>query len=529
MKTTYSLLLTIFLSNISFSQVGIGTTTPNSSSMLQVSSGLLADKGLLIPTITLSSTIVEAPVVSAANSLLVYNNATAGVSPNNVVPGFYYWDSTLLKWQALVATSGTTGWLTTGNSGIVDATNFLGTINNSPLNFRVNNIKSGRIESDPLKGSTLLGCETGLNLINGADFNTAFGYNALKLITNSKGNTAVGYNALGAHSTYKENCIGIGNNAQIPANNVKDAIVIGFNGSITAANNEGSVVLGRNTILNGNQTFSSIVIGDGAANNGNDNSHAIILGKGTNINTGTSANSIAIGTGANVRGAECVAIGNLARTLGGNGNGKIAIGDNTEVNGTDADNTIAIGTNARVLGNNANNSMALGSNAEVINGRANSTAIGNGASVNTDNTIFLGNISITDIRAQVAIGTFSDSRFKKEIQENVPGIAFIKKLRPVTYKYDLVTERKLLKLASSKTDKTESIVTTGFIAQEVEQAAKDVSFDFSGVEKPQHKDDFYALRYSEFVVPLVKAVQEQQILIEKLTKKLEELELKLKK
>lgn len=54
----------------------------------------------------------------------------------------------------------------------------------------------------------------------------------------------------------------------------------------------------------------------------------------------------------------------------------------------------------------------------------------------------------------------------------------------------------------------QNIQQTGFIAQEVEQAAKSIGFDFSGVDAPKNEKDFYGLRYAEFVVPLVKAVQE---------------------
>ncbi len=49
---------------------------------------------------------------------------------------------------------------------------------------------------------------------------------------------------------------------------------------------------------------------------------------------------------------------------------------------------------------------------------------------------------------------------------------------------------------------------TGFLAQDVEKAAESIGYDFSGVDKPQHERDNYSLRYAEFVVPLVKAVQE---------------------
>ncbi len=48
----------------------------------------------------------------------------------------------------------------------------------------------------------------------------------------------------------------------------------------------------------------------------------------------------------------------------------------------------------------------------------------------------------------------------------------------------------------------------GFIAQEVEAAATNIGFDFYGVDKPQSDKYLYGLRYAQFVVPLVKAVQE---------------------
>lgn len=59
---------------------------------------------------------------------------------------------------------------------------------------------------------------------------------------------------------------------------------------------------------------------------------------------------------------------------------------------------------------------------------------------------------------------------------------------------------------------------TGFVAQEVEKAAKETGYDFSGVQRPSNPNKLYSIRYSEFVVPLVKAVQEQQTQIEELKK-----------
>ena len=84
-------------------------------------------------------------------------------------------------------------WSLTGNGGTVDGFNFLGTTDNTPLNFRVNNTTAGRI--DPTLRNTFFGFQSGLS--NYAGFgNTATGYQAL--FSNSTGyyNLANGYKAL---------------------------------------------------------------------------------------------------------------------------------------------------------------------------------------------------------------------------------------------------------------------------------------------------------------------------------------------
>jgi hypothetical protein len=69
----------------------------------------------------------------------------------------------------------------------------------------------------------------------------------------------------------------------------------------------------------------------------------------------------------------------------------------------------------------------------------------------------------------------------------------------------------------------ENILYTGFIAQEVEQALIELDQDFSGVCRPESEDEFYSLRYAEFVVPLVKGMQEQQVEIEELRSEIDDL------
>ncbi len=65
---------------------------------------------------------------------------------------------------------------------------------------------------------------------------------------------------------------------------------------------------------------------------------------------------------------------------------------------------------------------------------------------------------------------------------------------------------------------------TGFVAQEVEAAAREIHYNFDGVHHPTTEQDHYTLGYASFVVPLVKAVQEQQAQIEELKERIRVLE-----
>lgn len=91
MKTYLLLFFGLFVLQLQ-GQTGIGTTTPNASAKLEVAA---TDKGFLPPRVALTATNAFSPIVgTAANAagLLVYNTATTTNAPNNVVPGYYYWN-----------------------------------------------------------------------------------------------------------------------------------------------------------------------------------------------------------------------------------------------------------------------------------------------------------------------------------------------------------------------------------------------------------------------------------------------------
>lgn len=102
---------------------------------------------------------------------------------------------TLLSNGLFVDTSSlSSGWLLTGNS--ILSTDFIGSTNNQPLNFRVNNTQAGKVDSI---SKVLFGYQAGLNDLSSSG-TTAVGYKAL--YTNSTGteNSAFGYNTLYTNS-----------------------------------------------------------------------------------------------------------------------------------------------------------------------------------------------------------------------------------------------------------------------------------------------------------------------------------------
>lgn len=155
-----------------------------------------------------------------------------------------------------------------------------------------------------------------------------------------------------------------------------------------------------------------------------------------------------------------------------------------------------------------------------INGLDNSTAIGNNAIVNAVNKVRIGNGFVTVIEGQVDWSFPSDGRFKNNVRENVAGLDFIMKLRPVTYNFDLAKYNQhirpsnftskmspeMLAKENEAIEKSKQVIHTGFIAQEIEAAAKSIGLDFDGVVAPQNEKDNCSVRYGTFVAPLVKAV-----------------------
>jgi hypothetical protein len=298
------------------------------------------------------------------------------------------------------------------------------------------------------------------------------------------------------------------------------------------------------------------VIYGGSTPYGSGNSASLFMGSIPSATTGSFDYNVAIGSGsypniasgarfntlvgnrvalALTSGGQNTFLGNYAGSITTTGEGNVFVGMGTGagwLSGSDNYNINIGGGSGR---------MPSGSNNVVIGTDQSFAYIYQGYSNPGSNQVLLGNSLTTSFKCKVSQSTFSDSRIKNNVQEDVHGLDFILKLRPVTYNYKIHKDGNGLGPDQENQplpnyegwDDVTKIKFSGFIAQEVEQAAKESGYDFSGVDKPKDEESLYALRYSEFVVPLVKATQEQQkiienqqMLIEALLKRVEALEKK---
>jgi hypothetical protein len=125
----------------------------------------------------------------------------------------------------------------------------------------------------------------------------------------------------------------------------------------------------------------------------------------------------------------------------------------------------------------------------------NATAIGATASVDASNKVRIGNTAVAVIGGQVAWSNLSDLRAKRDIRDLDLGLDFVLALRPVQFRMVQGNGR----------------VDLGFLGQDVETLLGD-GYNVLGIGGDRERT--LSLRYTDFIAPLVKAVQEQQVQIE---------------
>lgn len=464
-------------------------SAPDASAILDLQS---TNKGILTPRMTEAQ---KNGVVNPATGLLIFQTDASA--------GFYYYSGA--AWTAL--SSQASGWSLNGNAGTNSTTNFIGTPDAQDLNFRTNNInrlrlsQSGQLEVFNTGSSVFIGEQAGevddltnnLNVFVGyrsgfsnttGNYNLASGYRSLFSNIEGYRNTALGAESLFDNSTGYYNT-GVGWRALY--NNT-----IGYqNTSLGSQTLNANSVGIRNTALGYRALYFNI---DGGQN------------------TATGYQALYRNTTADRNSAH----------------GFQALRSNTEGTGNSA-------SGYRVLYNNTtgNYNSGIGYSANSVGATyINSTGLGYNADNTASNSVVVGNTSVNSIGGQVGWTTLSDGRFKKNIRnDEVKGLEFITGLQPVTYNYDVRAKESWMEENYGERDDAdwegkydiESMRFSGFIAQDVEALSKSLGYEFSGIDAPQHSKDIYGLRYADFVVPIVKSVQELNNLLLKKDKEIESL------
>lgn len=338
--------------------------------------------------------------------------------------------------------------------------------------------------------NALLGAFSGQGLVNASN-NAALGYQSLMNTSSGSNNTAAGYQSLYSNLTGYSN-VAIGTGSLFRNRGGHNLVAVGDS---ALYNNDNT--LGYNTAL-GSKAMYNTTTGSGNTASGMAALYNNVTG---NYNTAEGYLALYYNTSGyyNAAGGYAALYGNST------GYANTAYGFEALLNNTTGYDNTAIGYLANV---NANNLL-------------NATAIGANALVNASNKVVIGsNTPKMVIGGYAPWSNFSDGRFKENIKENVPGLQFITKLRPVTYtintqKLDNFLMQNMPDSIKSKRRQTAeayasaaSKIQTGLIAQEVEKTAKELGYDFDGVNTPKNSTDNYSIAYSQLIMPLIKAVQE---------------------
>jgi hypothetical protein len=358
--------------------------------------------------------------------------------------------------------------------------------------------------------NTAVGAFTLNNNLRGKN-NTALGFEASRNNRNSSQNVAIGSRALFSMShpnggtEWETNNVAIGfeslfSNQPTNATNAINNTSVGTQSLYSNTTGIGNTAMGYRALYSNTTGASNVAIGVNA------------------LTLNTASSNVAVGAfslSTNTTGTENTAVGRAALDTNTSGNYNTAIGRNAMDTNSTGDALTGLGRGTDVS----------------IDGLTNATAIGYNAIVNESDKVRIGNAGILVIEGQVAYTYPSDARFKFNIQDNVPGLLFIKKLKPITYQFD--TEKfETFVGGNTKENGTQSfqksteIIHSGFLAQDIEKICQEVNYDFDGLHVPNstNKTDHYSLAYSQFIMPMIKAMQEQQDIIEQQGEQIKNLE-----
>ena len=401
------LLLNLFIN--CFSQVGIGTSSPNAA--LDINSN---NHGLLAPRIALTASNLALPVTNPndgvlVNGTLVFNTSTAGVFPNNVIPGYYYWNGT--QWMLLNSQNSPSNpdWSLTGNSGTNATTNFIGTIDNIDFVLKRNNLISGKLTTS----NTSFGVEALSNSSTTALRTVAIGVNSLKNLTTGSDNVATGYGALEANTTGLQN-VAVGSASLSLNTSGSYNTALGYNALTRNASGIQNTAVGNSSLFNNLGGNNNVGVGYSVLQRNSSGSRNVGVGTNAVYNNQTGNNNIGIGDSAferNISGNNNVAIG-ASSLFNSNASNSTSIGHESQLNNLTGQSNTSLGYQSLYTNSGGSNNTAIGFQSLFTNiTGANNTVLGHNAGYNVTtgtNNIIIGynsGLSVTTGSNNTLIGS----------------------------------------------------------------------------------------------------------------------------
>ena len=300
-----------------------------------------------------------------------------------------------------------------------------------------------------------------------------------------------------------------------------------------------NTAVGYHALLSNTTGGSSTAVGAYALENNTTGGNTAVGAQALSKNT-TGGSNTAVGYHAllsNTTGGSSTAVGYGALRYNTTGNSNVATGKNALENNTTGKCNVATGLAALQNNTTGEYNTAIGYMA-LYNNTAYSycTGLGYNAQVTGDHQVQLGGTGET-VYATKAVVTRSDERDKIDITDSDLGLNFILKLKPRRYKmnpreaYFQTTENTEMIAENIATidytapndgSKARKRPHYGLVAQEVKQVMNELDIDFAGYldSKVDGGEDVLSLGYTEFIAPMIKAIQQQQEMIEALKKEI---------
>jgi len=362
--------------------IGVGTSTPNSNAILDVSS---KDKGLLVPRLTKKQKIVLTAALSSTDKgMLIYDLDQLQLyvwDGSAWVPATSYWrrannivyvttndsvgigtssPTSRLDVYGKIAISGTGESVFVGKDAgsdddFIDGKNVgIGT-GALQLNTQANGLVGIGYQALRNNG-TAVGCaNTSIN-------NTAIGYRSLYANDAGSGNTAVGHSTLLSNNTGSANTA-VGRNSLLSNTTGNSNTAIGTYSLSQNLSGSNNIAIGISSMESSTGGNNNIGIGFHALDSNQTGHDNIAIGDFCLSQNSSGMNNIGLGEYAlwgNTQGGANIALGFSSLSSNTSGNFNIALGDYSLGNNEGGEYNIAFGYEALKMSNNYNSNIAIG-------------------------------------------------------------------------------------------------------------------------------------------------------------------------